>query len=91
MSPKTKKSILCKKDHAHFLPVCKESEQNDSLGEEEENDDEKPKQTTVIQNWGTHIRTAPELEWLLHRKFVRPKPPFPSSLCEEEQCQFSYV
>ena len=52
VSPETKESILHEKDHAHFPPVRKESEQNDSLCEEEQNVEEKPKQTTVIQKWG---------------------------------------
>ena len=52
VSPKTKENILREKDHAHFPPVHKESEQNGSLCEEEQNDDEKPKQTTVIKKWG---------------------------------------
>ena len=52
VSPKTKESILREKNHAHFPPMRKESEQNDSLCEEEQNNDEKPKQTPVIQKWG---------------------------------------
>ena len=54
VSLKIKEIILREEDHAHFPPVCKESEQNDSLCEEEQNDDEKAKHTIVIQKWGTN-------------------------------------